>query len=267
LPEPGVDRYVAFDIAGCRMLSTDSLALAALMFVAAILYSSVGHAGASGYLAAMALAGMTPDAMKPTALALNVVVATVASIRYIRAGHFDWRTFYPFAILSIPAAFIGGMLHLPANVYRPAVGVVLLIAAAQLVRSARMAAQTETVRTRPVAIAPALATGAAIGLVAGLTGTGGGIFLSPVLLFTRWARTRLTSGISAAFILVNSIAGLAGTTITLQALPAALPLWAVLVLAGGFIGTQLGTRWLPVPVLRYVLAVVLVIAGSKLILS
>ena len=116
-------------------------------------------------------------------------------------------------------------------------------------------------------LAPALAVGGVIGLLSGLTGTGGGIFLSPVLLFTGWARTRRTSGVSAVFILVNSIAGLAGTSISLAALPAGLPVWIVLAFAGGMIGTQLGSRWLPVFVLRYLLAAVLVIAGLKLILT
>jgi hypothetical protein len=249
------------------VFTIDTTALAALILLAAILYSSVGHAGASGYLAAMALVGVAPEAMKPTALALNVLVATLASIRYIRAGHFEWRTFYPFAVLSIPAAFIGGTINVPPTLYRPAVGVLLLIAAAHLVRSADRATQTETRQSRAVPVVPALATGGAIGLISGLTGTGGGIFLSPVLLFAGWAPTRRTSGISAAFILVNSLAGLAGTTLTLRTLPAALPLWAVAALAGGFVGTQLGSRWLPVPVLRYLLATVLVIAGLKLILT
>ncbi len=248
------------------MFTIDSLALAALILLAAILYSSVGHAGASGYLAAMALVGMAPETMKPTALALNVLVAALGSVRYIRAGHFDWRTFYPFAILSVPCAFLGGMIPLPPIFYRPAVGVLLLIAAAHLVRSVHRAAQTEN-RNRAVPVIPALAIGGAIGLISGLTGTGGGIFLSPVLLFTGWAQIRLTSGISAAFILVNSLAGLAGTTVTLRTFPAALPLWAVAALTGGFIGTQLGSRWLPVPVLRYVLAAVLVIAGLKLVFT
>ncbi len=250
------------------MFAIDSLVLMALIFLAATLYSSVGHAGASGYLAAMALVGLTPDAMKPTALALNVLVAIIGSVSYIRAGHFDWRTFYPFAILSIPAAFVGGMIHLPAAVYKPAVGLILLIAAAHLVRSARQAMAAEVGRcSAAVPLVPAMGVGAGIGLLSGLTGTGGGIFLSPVLLFTGWSGTRRTSGVSAAFILVNSLAGLAGTTITLTALPVGLPLWIVAALIGGLIGTQLGSRWLPVTTLRYLLAAVLVIAGLKLILT
>jgi uncharacterized membrane protein YfcA len=251
------------------MFAGDALTLAVLILLAATLYSSVGHAGASGYLAAMALVGMAPDRMRITALALNVLVAIIGSISYIRAGHFDWRTFYPFAILSIPAAFIGGVIHLPPNIYKPAVGIILLIAAVQLVRSAHTVAVAEAAggNMTGAPLAPALAVGGVIGLLSGLTGTGGGIFLSPVLLFTGWARTRRTSGVSAVFILVNSIAGLAGTSISLAALPAGLPVWIVSAFAGGMIGTQLGSRWLPVFVLRYLLAGVLVIAGLKLILT
>jgi uncharacterized membrane protein YfcA len=250
------------------MLTADSLALAALILTAATLYSSVGHAGASGYLASMALIGMAPDSMRVTALALNVLVAIIGSVSYMRAGHFDWRTFYPFAILSIPAAFIGGVIHLPPAIYKPAVGIILLIAAAELVRSARKVTAAEaggSVSTVP--LAPGLMIGGGIGLLSGLTGTGGGIFLSPVLLFTGWARTRLTSGVSAVFILVNSIAGLAGTTVSVAALPAGLPIWMVAAVTGGVIGTQLGSRLLPVAVLRFLLAAVLVIAGLKLILT
>src|SRR6266566_9550588 len=116
-------------------MSMESFTLAILILLAATLYSSVGHAGASGYLAAMALVGLAPESMKVTALVLNVLVATLGSIRYIRAGHFDWRTFYPFAVLSVPAAFVGGVIHLPPAVYKPAVGIILLAAAAELGRS------------------------------------------------------------------------------------------------------------------------------------
>jgi uncharacterized membrane protein YfcA len=168
------------------MLSTESLTLAVLILLAATLYSSVGHAGASGYLASMALVGIAPESMKVTALVLNVLVAVLGSIRYIRAGHFDWQTFYPFAIMSIPAAFIGGVIHLPPSLYKPAVGAILLMAAVQLIRSAHNAVEADAViSNRAVPVVPALATGGVIGLISGLTGTGGGIFRSPVLLLGR----------------------------------------------------------------------------------
>ena len=242
--------------------------LAALIFLAAALYSSVGHAGASGYLAAMAIVGLAPETMRPTALALNILVATIATARYARAGQFDWRTLWPFALASVPAAFLGGTLHLPTTLYRPLVGVILLLAALELVRSARRSAAREVDAPQSdVPVVPALLIGAGIGLLSGLTGTGGGIFLSPVLLFFGWAQTRKTSGVSAAFILLNSIAALAGTTFALSALPPAIPLWLLAATVGALLGTQLGTRLLPIPALRYALSLVLVIAGAKLILA
>jgi hypothetical protein len=242
--------------------------LAALILLAATLYSSVGHAGASGYLAAMAVVGLAPETMRPTALALNILVATIATARYARAGLFDWRTLWPFALASVPAAFLGGTLHLPTSLYRPLVGVILLLAALELARSARRSETGEEDASRSdVPVAPALCIGAGIGLLSGLTGTGGGIFLSPVLLFLGWARTRKTSGVSAAFILLNSVAALAGTTFAVSALPPAVPLWLLAATVGALVGTQLGTRLLPVPALRYALSLVLVVAGAKLILA
>ena len=242
--------------------------LAALILLAATLYSSVGHAGASGYLAAMAVVGLAPETMRPTALALNILVATIATARYARAGLFDWRTLWPFALASVPAAFLGGTLHLPTSLYRPLVGVILLLAALELARSSRRSETGEEDASRSdVPVAPALCIGAGIGLLSGLTGTGGGIFLSPVLLFLGWARTRKTSGVSAAFILLNSVAALAGTTFAVSTLPPAIPLWLLAATVGALVGTQLGTRLLPVPALRYALSLVLVVAGAKLILA
>ena len=242
--------------------------LAALILLAATLYSSVGHAGASGYLGAMAVVGLAPETMRPTALALNILVATIATARYARAGLFDWRTLWPFALASVPAAFLGGTLHLPTSLYRPLVGVILLLAALELARSARRSETGEEDASRSdVPVAPALCIGAGIGLLSGLTGTGGGIFLSPVLPFLGWARTRKTSGVSAAFILLNSVAALAGTTFAVSALPPAVPLWLLAATVGALVGTQLGTRLLPVPALRYALSLVLVVAGAKLILA
>src|SRR5437660_7225381 len=152
------------------MFSAESLTLTALILLAASLYSSVGHAGASGYLAAMALVGVAPESMKITVLVLNVLVAILGSIRYATAGHFDWRTFYPFAILSVPAAFIGGIIHLPSAIYKPAVGVILLVAAAELVRSANKAATAEAGGDGAslVPLAPGLMVGCTIGLLSGL---------------------------------------------------------------------------------------------------
>ena len=245
------------------MTPTD-LVLAGLFLVAAVLYSSVGHAGASGYLAAMALLGVAPADMKPIALALNVLVAGIATARFARAGHFSWSLFWPFAVTSIPLAYLGGRLALPGHFYKPLVGVVLLYSA---VRLAWAAERHEGEATRPLALPLALFAGAVIGLLSGLTGVGGGIFLSPLILLARWSDPKRAAGVAAPFILVNSAAGLAGNASGLAALPAAFPLWAVAVGVGGWVGATHGSRRLAGTGIRRMLAAVLVIAGLKLVLS
>jgi hypothetical protein len=234
--------------------------LSLLIFLAALLYSSVGHAGASGYLAAMALCGVAAETMKPTALVLNVLVATIATVQFARARAFSWPHFWPFAVVSAPMAFLGGMIPV-SSFYKPIVGAVLLFAAWRLFAGARLAPKPMRAIPRSVA----LASGAAIGLLSGLTGVGGGIFLSPLLLLLGWAEPRQTAGVSAAFILVNSIAGLCGHLASLSALPRALPLWAAAACVGGVIGSTWGSRHLAGTNLRRLLALVLVIAGAKLL--
>lgn len=243
----------------------ESLLLAAAFFGAALLYSSVGHAGASGYLAAMALLGVAPETMKPTALALNILVAGIVTLRFHLAGHIRWRALIPLVASSIPMAFIGGALALPGYVYRPLVGLVLLVAAWRLFVTAASASATDN---RPVAmpLLPALLVGAAIGLLAGLTGTGGRIFLTPLVLLAGWAGARGAAGLSAAFILANSTAGLLGNVASVQSLPSSLPLWLAVVAVGGVLGAEMGARRLATPTLRRALALVLLIAGLKLIL-
>lgn len=243
-------------------LSSVALLLALLIFIVALLYSTVGHAGASGYLAAMALFGMAPAVMKPTALVLNILVACIGTVRFYRSGFFSWRTFWPFAIASIPMSFIGGAITLPDVVYKSIVGIVLLYSAVRLFFSAGSA---DTRESKVVPIRIALIVGAAIGLLSGLTGVGGGIFLSPVLLLMHWAKTKETSGISAAFILVNSIAGLLGHISSVSNVPTPAVTWAIAAIIGGWIGTELGTRVLPVAGIRRWLSVVLVVAGVKLL--
>jgi uncharacterized protein len=238
--------------------------LTALIFTAAVLYSSVGHAGASGYLAAMALCGIAPEVMRPAALVLNIVVATIGSVRYYRAGCFSWRLLLPLAAGSIPCAFLGGYLALPSNIYRPVVGTILLLAAVRLALEGKGLNQKDM---KPFPVPLALACGAAIGLLSGLTGTGGGIFLSPLLLFIPWATTKQASGVSAAFILVNSVAGLLGVLSKVPTLPNEVAFWVAAATVGGFVGSELGTRRLGNQTLRRLLAVVLVVAGLKMILT
>lgn len=243
-----------------------ALATTAALFAVAVLYSSVGHAGASGYLAVLALVGLAPEAMKPTALVLNLVVAAVGAIQFTRAGHFAWRTFWPFALGSIPAAWLGGAMKLPVASYKAIVGVVLLVSAIRLLWTARVPADREALAdAQAPPLAAALPIGAGLGFLSGLTGVGGGIFLSPVLLILGWASAKRTAAVSVWFILVNSAAGLLGHLASLQRVPADLSLWAPTVLAGGLIGSTLGSRFLPGPAIRRLLAVVLVLAGVKLL--
>jgi uncharacterized membrane protein YfcA len=244
------------------MFDTEGVVLAALIFVAAMLYASVGHAGASGYLAAMALFGVAPEVMKPTALTLNILVALIATFKFYRVGAFSWRIFLPLAAGSVPLAWLGGMLVLPGHYYKPLVGVVLVYAAWASLKRAR---RPPDVALRTPSAALLFACGAALGLLSGLTGVGGGIFLSPLLLFLRWAEVRVISGIAAAFILLNSIAGLLGVIRVAPELPAALPLWAVAAVAGGFLGAELGSRRLGSTGIQRALALVLAVAGVKMI--
>lgn len=241
---------------------SETLTIAILFFVGAALYASVGHGGASSYLAVMGLFSLAPDVMKPTALALNILVAGVATFKFYRAGLFSWRLFWPFAIASIPAAFIGGATMLPARAYKILVGVVLLYAAIWMFRSSLRPLNKET-HLPP--LWAALAFGAAIGFLSGLTGVGGGIFLSPVLLYMGWAETRATSGVAAPFILVNSIAGLLGHFSSVAQLPPSVPIWGAAAVIGGWIGASYGSKRAPAPVLRQLLSLVLIVAGVKLI--
>lgn len=244
-------------------MAVDEVALlGVLIFAAAVLYSSVGNAGASGYLAMMAFVGVAPEVMKPTALVLNVLVSVIASAWFYRAGCLTWRELWPFVLGSVPLAVVGGALDLPPAVYKPVVGVVLLVAAARLVQ----AAPRQEARSHAIPHGRAVFAGGAIGLLSGLTGIGGGIFLGPLLLLTGWADARRAAGLSAAFVLATSVAGLAGSAASLRSLPGAILVWAPAAVAGGLIGAGLGSRKLAVTTLRRLLAVVLAIAGLKLIL-
>ena len=234
--------------------------LAAAIFVIALLYSSVGHAGASGYIAVLTLFGFGVEVIRPTALTLNILVAAIGFIQWWRGGHFVWSLFWPFALLSVPAAFFGGWLHVPAHYLKTLIGLVLWFSAWRLLY--RKEDPTEIARpARPMAIA----SGAGIGFLSGLTGTGGGIFLTPLMLFCRWAKVKEAAAVSSLFILVNSSSGLAGYVKSGRELPDfAWPL-AVVVAVGGFIGSRLGSRHLPARGIAMLLAVVLVIAGTKLV--
>lgn len=236
--------------------------LSLAMLGIAFLYSSVGHAGASGYIAVMTLFGLAPAELKPTALALNILVASIGSWQFWRAGHFSWRLFWPFAVLSFPLAYLGGYLNLPTHIFKVLVGVILLFSAIRFVMP--QIAETEPhVPSKPVAIG----VGAFLGLLSGLTGTGGGIFLTPLLLLMNWATTKNAAAASAHFILLNSISGLLGNISATKSIPSfALPL-GIAVIIGGAMGSYLGSNKLQPLTIKRLLAVVLIIAGLKLIFA
>ena len=235
--------------------------LAIGIFIIAVFYSSVGHAGASGYIAVMSLFSLPPEFIKPAALTLNIFVATIAFWQFYRAGHFRWSLLWPFIVLSIPMAFLGGYLNLPTRIFNLVIGVILLFSAFRFILDLKPEAPKGP-PSKPVAVA----SGGGLGLLAGLTGTGGGIFLTPLLLLMRWATAKNAAAVSALFILFNSISGLAGNITATLALPVfTLPL-VIASVTGGSIGSWVGSRRMNHLGIKRLLAIVLLIAGLKLAL-
>lgn len=239
----------------------DIVFLSVLIFLVATLYASVGHGGASGYLAVMALFGLSPEVMKPVGLVLNILVSIIATIRYYRAHCFSWSVFLPITAAAIPFAFLGGVVSIPGHLYKIVAGVILLFATYPL-----FIHKEEMERpVKPMPLVWALLSGAGIGFLSGLTGIGGGIFLSPLLLFTGWSTSKDISGISAAFILANSVSALLGHVSSVQMLPNFIPYLGVAAILGGFLGSKIGSQKVNNVMIARLLAVVLVISGLKLI--
>lgn len=236
------------------------VAINACVAVVAFLYSTVGHAGASGYIAVLTLFGLAPAEIKPIALILNVLVACIGSWQFWRAGYFSWRLFWPFATLSIPFAFLGGYLNLPAAAFQILVGIVLLLSALKF-----WIDPAEKAEIRPPAIPLSAGAGAGLGFLAGCTGTGGGIFLTPLLILKGWARTKTAAAVSALFILVNSAAGLAGNLSATQTIPSFAGSLVATALVFGTAGSYLGSRRFSPVLIKRVLAFVLTIAACKLL--
>lgn len=248
------------------MSTTTVLILCSLILAVAVLYSAVGQAGATGYLAVMALVGLAPEVMKPSALLLNLLVAGFATYRLHNNRLIDWRTSAPLLIVSVPAAFIGGAIQLPDVWFRYLVGAILIVAALIVLFGARLENVGSDKTPARLPVLPAMVSGVAIGLLSGLTGTGGGIFLSPLLLATAWANARSAAGVTAPFNLLNSAAALSGNVLSLRALPPELPYFAISAIAGAVIGTHMGMTWLSVRALQRLLAIVLLAAGAKFVL-
>jgi uncharacterized membrane protein YfcA len=237
--------------------------LLAFVFLVAVAYSSVGHGGASGYLAVLSFFGLAPAAMAPSALLLNLLVAGLAFASYYRAKHFSFRLLWPFLITSIPFAFLGGLTSVPARVYMLLLAAALVFAAVRLIGT--IPRPHEQSLLRPPSLAVALPVGAGIGFVSGIVGVGGGIFLSPLVILFRWADAKRTAAVSAAFIWINSVAGLYGQlsrkTVDWHGL-----MWLVAAaFAGGLVGSWLGARWFTGLWLRRVLGLVLLLAAVKLL--
>lgn len=230
------------------------------LFVVAALYASVGHGGASGYLALMALFGVSAVVMKPSALILNICVSSIALIAFYRAGFFKWKILLPFVITSVPMAFIGAGLDISPTLYKKILGICLFIATLRIL--IRPKALDE--ETRELNWGIALITGAVVGFFSGMIGIGGGIILSPLLLVTRWANVKETAAVSSAFILVNSIAGLTGHIVAGMEISANIISWVVVAFAGGLLGSYIGSRRVTFVQLKYVLAAVLIVASFKL---
>ena len=241
----------------------------------ALLYAAVGHAGATGYTAVMALAGLPPAVIRPTALMLNLVVAAIGTAQFARAGHFNRRLFLPLAAASVPCAALGGAWKLATGALEGLLAAVLLFSAARIVVEARAhgfrgngAGRLDAgsaVASRPLPLVASLTIGVAIGLLSGLTGVGGGVFLTPLLLWLRAAPVKQVAGVTAPFILVNSAAGLAGGLAAGGSLPPLGLAAVVAAAAGGFVGSQLGAFRLPVPAVRLLMAAVLAVASVKLL--
>ncbi len=237
------------------------------IFLVAVLYSSVGHGGASGYLAVLALFGVAAAVTRPTSLVLNLFVASITFIQFYRGGHFDWRIFLPFAAASVPFAFLGGTIQLSAGVYKTVLGAALILAAIRLAVNLKSSGEISQPKTWVC-----LFIGAVLGFVSGLIGIGGGVFLTPILLLFNWTETKKAAGVSALFILVNSVSGLVGNWLLgkdsqLSNLQPDVWLWIIAAIAGGVIGSTLGSRRFNSITLRRVLAVGLLIAGAKLIFT
>ena len=246
-------------------MTINNIILTFILFaIIATLYSSVGHAGASGYLAIMALLSFAPETIKPTSLILNVVVASIASVKYIKADYFDKKIFSPFIIASIPMAFLGGYISLNPKYFKLIAGLFLVIASFSLIIREYIKPLETT--TKPMHLTYGLTIGALIGFISGLIGVGGGVFLSPIIILAKWTSVKKASGVAALFILCNSLAGLSGRIIALNKIDHNIIYWIIAVIIGGLIGSHLGTIKFNNKIIIFCLFLILLTAGLKLLL-
>lgn len=242
----------------------DSLFLfCTLLLVVAFLYASVGHGGASGYLALMALFSIAPEVMKPTALLLNLFVSLTAFLQFYRGKHFVWKVFFPLALASIPMAFVGGLITIDATIYKKILGLLLVFSVIRLLLPAKNSSQ----ELKPANFSGALLMGGVIGLLSGMIGIGGGIILSPLLIFFNWTDQKQTAAISALFIFVNSASGLMGQLTNGIQFSNDMFVYVVVAFAGGIAGAYFGSIKFRQTVMKKVLALVLSVAAYKLLFT
>lgn len=234
-----------------------------LLFLVAFLYASVGHGGASGYLALMALFSVAPAVMKPTALLLNLFVSLTAFLQFYRGGHFRWQVFWPFALASIPLSYLGGLVLVEAGLYKKILGILLLIPITRFFFFSRTHAAEQKVNSLPLSFL----MGGAIGFLSGLIGIGGGVLLSPLLLLLKWTNQKQTAAVSALFIFVNSLSGLAGQFAKGVSFTADMVTFVIIAFAGGLCGAYLGALKFKQTLLKHVLATVLLLAVYKLLFT
>jgi uncharacterized protein len=251
------------DGAATSRFALSAVVILLVIALVAFAYALVGHGGASGYLAVMAILSFSPAIMKPTALLLNLSVSVIAFVQFQRAGCFRWRLFWPFAVTSIPFAFLGGKVDLDPLVYERVLAVCLVIAALRLF--GLFGASDRHIADPPIAMG--LFVGAIIGLLAGMLGIGGGVLLSPLLLVCAWADAKSAAAVASLFIFVNSAAGLMGMNVDIASLDQGLLTWVLAAMVGGILGSWVGARRAPEPRLRQALGVVLLLASLKLLWS
>ena len=242
-------------------MTTSLILFYILLFVIAFLYSSVGHGGASGYLALMALFTFSPEVMKPTALLLNLFVSSVSFFQFYRGKYFLWKIFLPLVLLSIPMAFLGGRITVDAVLYKKILGFFLLIPIARFL----FFKNTDQKDMKPANFILSLLIGGAVGFLSGMIGIGGGIILSPILLLLKWTNQKQTAAISALFIFVNSVAGLSGQLTRGIHFSGDMLGYVLVAFAGGLCGAWLGSIKFPQTILKNVLACVLMVAAWKLL--
>jgi uncharacterized protein len=246
-------------------MNITDIILAFIFFaIIATIYSSVGHAGATGYLAVMALLSFAPETIKPTSLILNIIVSTIASVKYLREGYFDKKVFFPFVVSSIPMAFLGGYISLNPGYFILIAGIFLVLASVLLFVRGYSKSDVSDIKTMP--LWNGLGIGAFIGLISGLIGVGGGVFLSPIIISANWTTVKKASGVAAMFILFNSLAGISGHLIALNKIDHNIIIWIIAVALGGLLGSYLGTVKLTNKIIITCLFLVLLAAGLKFLL-